>query len=120
MALVPAIAVPVVIIAGLVIQIPLNRAVRSGFHQAEEKSGVLFETIGGLETIKSVGADPRMRHKWETSVGQSARSNSRSRYLSNFALNLTSFVQQMSSVGVVVVGVFLIAAGQLSVGDLGQ
>ena len=52
-ALVPAIAVPVVIIVGLLIQIPLNRVVREGFGQAEAKHGVLFETIGGLETIKS-------------------------------------------------------------------
>ena len=87
-ALVPAIAVPVVIIVGLLIQIPLNRVVREGFGQAEAKHGVLFETIGGLETIKSLGADAspacgrcgKQRHAADVgnSVGQSAPVRSKS------------------------------------------
>ena len=78
-ALVPAIAVPVVIIVGLLIQIPLNRVVREGFGQAEAKHGVLFETIGGLETIKSLGADARMRQMWETALSASRPTDRRRR-----------------------------------------
>ena len=117
-AIVPAIAVPVVIVVGLLIQIPLNRVVRAGFGQAEVKHGVLFETIGGLETIKSLGAAARMRQMWETSVGQSARYGAKAKYLSLLALNFSSVVQQFASVGIVIIGVFLIASGGLTIGAL--
>jgi len=117
-AMVPAIAVPVVITVGLLIQIPLNRLVRAGFGQAEAKHGVLFETIGGLETIKSLGADARMRQMWEVSVGQSARSGAKAKYLSLMAMNFSATVQQFASVGIVIFGVFLIASGDLTIGAL--
>ena len=117
-ALVPAIAVPAVIAVGLLVQIPLGRAVRAAFGQAVARHGVLFETIGGLETIKSVGADSRMRHLWEVSVSQSARTSARSRALSLMAINFTGFAQQVAGVGIVIYGVFLIGAGALSVGAL--
>ena len=117
-ALVPAIAVPAVIAVGLLVQIPLGRAVRAAFGQAVARHGVLFETSGGLETIKSVGADSRMRHLWEVSVSQSARTSARSRALSLMAINFTGFAQQVAGVGIVIYGVFLIGAGALSVGAL--
>jgi ATP-binding cassette, subfamily C, bacterial LapB len=118
LALVPLLAVPAVMIVGLLVQIPLNRAVRSAFGQADSKHAVLYETIGGLETIKSVGAGARMRHLWEVSVGRAARYAGRARTYSQLALNFAAFVQQFASVAVLVYGVVLISQGNLSVGGL--
>ena len=67
-ALVPAIAVPLVIGVGLLLQIPLNRVVRQTFKEAAQKHGVLVESISGLETIKSIGAEGRMQRNWEQFV----------------------------------------------------
>jgi ATP-binding cassette subfamily C protein LapB len=47
----------------------------------------LFETLGGLETIKTVGGEGRMRHRWETAVGQAAVAGVKARFLSQLALN---------------------------------
>ena len=118
LAVVPLAAVPAVLFAGLLIQLPLNRAIRSAFGQAESKHGVLFETIGGLETIKSVGADARMRHLWEISVGRAARSAVAAKTMAQLALNFTAFVAQFASVAILVYGVVLISAGAMSVGGL--
>jgi ATP-binding cassette subfamily C protein LapB len=118
LAVVPLAAVPAVLFAGLLIQWPLNRAIRSAFGQAESKHGVLFETIGGLETIKSVGADARMRHLWETSVGRAARASVRAKTMAQLAMNFTAFVAQFASVAILVYGVVLIADGVMSVGAL--
>jgi len=117
-ALIPGLAVPLVLIVGLFIQIPLTRVVRDSFGESQAKHGVLFETLGGLETIKSIGAEGRMRHKWEMLVGLSAQSSMKARFLSLIALNFSALVQQGASVGMVVFGVLLIAAGELTIGAL--
>ena len=116
--IIPGLAVPLVLIVGLFIQIPLTKIVRESFGESQAKHGVLFETLGGLETIKSIGAEGRMRHKWETFVGLSAQSSVKVRFLSLIALNFSALVQQAASVGMVVFGVLLISAGELTVGAL--
>ena len=67
-ALVPAIAVPVVMIVGLVLQLPLNEVVWRTLEEGARKHAVLVETINGLETVKSVGAEGRMQRAWERST----------------------------------------------------
>ena len=113
-----AIAVPVVLIYGILIQIPLSHVVRKNFRELEQKHGVLVETINGLETIKTVGAEARMRQLWEGVVGLTARSAQKSRSLSMSATNFTATAQQLTSVAVVVYGVHLIAEGEITVGAL--
>ena len=117
-AAVPLVAVPVVLFVGLIIQIPLRFVVRNQQRFAEGKNSVLFETLGGLETIKSIGADSRLRQKWEVFVDGAARSTVRALFLSLMALNFTALVQQFAGAGVVVYGVLLIGAGKLTVGAL--
>ena len=117
-ALVLAVAVPVVLFFGMLIQIPLNVVVRRNLREAEHKHGVLVETISGLETIKSIGAEGRMRRLWEDVVGLTASSSQKSRALSLSAVNFAALVQQLTSVDVVVYGVHLVAAGEMTVGAL--
>lgn len=117
-AMVPAAAIPLVIGAGLLIQIPLNRVVRRTFREGSQKHGILVETITGLETVKSIGAEGRMQRAWERFVAATAASANRSRLLSSITVNLAGFVTNLVTVGVVVVGVYEIAAGNMTVGGL--
>tara|TARA_Y100001934_G_scaffold270240_1_gene354848 strand:+ start:2159 stop:4393 length:2235 start_codon:yes stop_codon:yes gene_type:complete len=117
-ALIPAVAVPAVLFVGIIVQAPLTRIVQQAVREAEAKHGVLFETLGGLETIKSTGGDSRMRHRWETFVGLAAQSGLKARVLSTLALNITAYAQQFAAVAIVVYGVILISQGELSMGGL--
>ncbi|WP_142848524.1 type I secretion system permease/ATPase [Telmatospirillum sp. J64-1] len=116
--LVPLAAVPLVILVGILVQVPLDRVVRRSFREASMKHGILIESISGLETIKSVGAESRVQRDWERFVGATAASGMRARNLSAFATNFAHAAQGMVTVGVVVVGVYLIAQNQLSMGAL--
>ena len=117
-ALVPLIAVPIVIAIGLLMQIPLNRIVRRTFKEAAAKHGVLIEAINGLETIKSVGGEGRLQAGWERFVGATAESANRSRFLSAITVNFAALATQLVTVGVVVVGVYQIGDGLMTVGAL--
>src|SRR5215831_12356427 len=76
------------------------------------------EAIGGMETIKSARGESRMQRRYETFVGKSAETAMWSRTLSGVAVNFSLFAQNFVTVGVVVLGVYLIMNGQLTVGGL--
>jgi ATP-binding cassette, subfamily C, bacterial LapB len=117
-ALVPAVAVPAVIVVGLAMQIPLNRVVRRTFKEAAQKHGILVEAINGLETLKSVGAEGRMQGSFERFVGATARSATTARLLSAIAVNFATTAASLVTIGVVVFGVYQIAEGLMTVGAL--
>jgi ATP-binding cassette subfamily C protein LapB len=118
LAIIPLAAVPIVLIAGLIVQFPLAHHVRTALNESGQKQGILFEALGALETIKSLRAEGRMRRQWEQSSTVAARAGLSSRLLSMLAVNLTLTVQQLAGVGLVVYGVLLIRDGTLSVGAL--
>jgi ATP-binding cassette subfamily C protein LapB len=117
-AYVPLSALPVMILVGWFVQYPLNHAVQKVHSESAQKHGILVEAIGGLETVKSMGAEGRMQRQWERFVGSTAESSRRSRLLSSFAVNFSMFATQMVTVGTVIVGVYLIKEGEMTVGAL--
>ncbi|HET8727006.1 MAG TPA: ABC transporter transmembrane domain-containing protein [Alphaproteobacteria bacterium] len=80
LAWIPAIAVVVALTVGLALQVPLNAAVKKTQHEAAQKHAILIETVGALDTIKSVGAEGRMQRAWESFVGATSRTGQKSRF----------------------------------------
>nr|WP_321258639.1 type I secretion system permease/ATPase [uncultured Pseudodesulfovibrio sp.] len=112
------IAVPIVILVGLFLQIPFQRIIESHYKESTQKHALLFEIVQGLETIKTSMAEGRMQARWESVVGMSAMSNSRAKIMANISISFSVFITQMVSVAVVIIGVFLISKGELTVGGL--
>lgn len=117
-ALVPGIAVPIVIGVGLLMQVPLNRTVKQTFKETAQKHGILVETINGLETLKSVGAESRMQGNWERFVNATAKSSNRVRFLSSITVNFAATAANLVTIGVVIYGVYRISEGLMTVGAL--
>jgi len=118
LALVPLLALPLVIGFALAAQVPLTRLVEEGFREGAAKNAILFEALGGLETIKSIGAEGRMRLKWETAVARNALVGVKARFWSQLALNAAAFVQQGAAVAILVLGAILVGLGSLTIGAL--
>lgn len=118
LALVPAILVPLVIIIGLLLQKPLNRAIQKSIQEGGYKSSVIFETLTGLETIKVQAAEGHTQRKWEELNEQASLTSIEARGWASLGVNFASFATQMSSVGIVVLGAYLVSNGDVSVGAL--
>lgn len=118
LALVPLLAVPIVIGIGISIQPIMSKHSARIFREGQQKQSVLVETVAGLEAVKAVGAGRHMRARWEDAIERQAEFSTRSRSISQFALNATMLVQQIAQVAIVVFGVFLIMEGRLSMGAL--
>ncbi len=117
-AIIPAMAVPLVVIVGLILQKPMQKIIRQSMNESAMKNALLFETISGLETVKIQAAEGNVQRRWEELTDKASRTAVKARRLSAFALNYAVFIQQLTNVAVVILGVYLIADGQLSMGAL--
>ena len=115
---VPFLAIPIVAGVAVLLSIPLNRAVGRSFVGSAQKSAIAVEALNNLEVIKSSTAEGAMLSRWEKYVGITAKAGIESRFYSTLATNFTMVMSYMVTAGVVMVGVYRIEAGLLTVGGL--
>jgi len=116
--------IPVTI--GLVVVVGYALSVRGKLKELAEttyragamRNSTLIESLVGLDTIKALGAESRMQRRWEDATSFLAHVGVKLRLISNSAVNVTQWGQQLVAVFVVVTGVYLITAGELSLGGL--
>lgn len=86
--------------------------------QGKSKQGVMVELLSMLETVKTIRGISIIRNRWYQGVINQGTSQRRSRFTTQLATHFTQLGQQSSQVGIVVWGVFLIASGELTMGQL--
>jgi len=117
-AIVPALIVPLVILFGLGLQPIIKRMTELSQAQGKSKQAVMVEMISALETVKTVQGISMLRNRWLNSVVHQSKSNTKTKMTSQLAAQFAQFSQQVSQVAIVVYGVFLIADGGLTMGQL--
>lgn len=115
---IPLLAFPITALFALIIQQRLRDTVQRSLALGAERQALLIETLSGLETLKSCGAESERQHQWESTHGALTRLDAHARTLSAIAMNGTLFLQQLAGVAMIVAGVYSIIAGSLSVGAL--
>jgi ATP-binding cassette subfamily C protein LapB len=118
LALVPLIAVPLVILSGLVIQPFLARIAESTMETNMSKQSVLVETLNGLETVQATGSGRLMRRRFEEASDAQSDLSLKNRMLSNFAINSAASIQQLAQIATIFYGVFLIQDGTITMGAM--
>jgi|TARA_B100002003_G_scaffold251818_1_gene297855 ATP-binding cassette subfamily C protein LapB len=118
LALVPLVAIPLIVIVGMTFQKPLQELITKTFTESARKHAMLIETLTALDTVKSARAEGVMQHRWESFNARIAKLSLKSRLLSLATINIAQVVQQMSTVAIVILGVYAILDGKLSVGGL--
>lgn len=106
------------IIYALMLQPRMQELTETTYRATATRNSTLIESLVGIETIKAQCAEGVMQSKWEQSVAYLARVGADLRYLSSSVVNGSASVQQLVTVGIVVIGVYLISDHQLSMGAL--
>ena len=117
-AAVPAVIVIVVIIAGLLIQPIIRKLTFNASQDGQSKQSVIVEVLSGMETLKTLPGIGFLRDRWIDSVDRQGITSAKSKFWSQLTANFSQSGQQLSQVGIVVYGVFLIAEGTLTMGSL--
>ena len=118
LAIIPLIAVPVVISTGLIIQPFLAKIAAGTMETSMSKQSVLIETLNGLETVQATGSGRLMRKRFEEATLSQSDFGLKNRFLSQFAINSTGTIQQLAQVAVIFFGVFLIQSKSITMGAM--
>lgn len=118
LAWIPVLTLPIALLCSWALQKPVNDAVAKTMSLASERQALLIETLGSLDAIKVNNAQSERQYQWEQTLGSLSRLEMRVKALSSFAANLTGWFQQVSGVIMIIVGVYMIIGGKLSMGGL--
>jgi len=120
----PWLAVPVVatftilLVVGYVLQHRLHELSQTTYQAAAQRNATLIESLTGIETIKSLGAESVIQARWERANVFLSRTNVRMRALSSSATYVTGWLSQGVTVAIIVIGVYLIGQRELTMGAL--
>ena len=115
---IPILAFPLVALIGWALQRPLAETMQRSMALAAERQSSLIESLAGLDAVKVNNAESERQYIWEQTIGTLSRLELRARMLSSLAMNSTMLLQQLAGVVVIVLGVYQIMAGNLSMGGL--
>ena len=117
-AAVPGLIVLAVIVVGLLVQPMIRRLSQNSQIDGQNKQSVLVEVLHGLETLKTLPGVSLFESRWMKSVKHQGETLAQSRFWSQITGNFAQTGQQLSQVGIVVYGVYLIASANLTMGSL--
>jgi ATP-binding cassette subfamily C protein LapB len=115
---IPVLAFPLVALIGWALQRPLAETMQRTMALAGERQSSLIESLAGLDAVKVNNAESERQYLWEQTIGTLSRLELRARMLSSLAMNATMLLQQLAGVVVIVLGVYQIIDGNLSMGGL--
>ncbi len=99
-------------------QKPIKNIIEKSAKEDQIKLTTLNETVAGLEIIKSIRGQNRMKAQYENSLNQTAFYNEKSQHLSQIASYLTAFLSQFSNIAIVIMGVYLAGIGEMTMGAI--
>ncbi|GAB1485433.1 type I secretion system permease/ATPase [Aminivibrio sp.] len=117
-------AIPLVIGAVLIlfhtvlVQGQMRELAESTNRASALKNATLVESLVGMETLKTQGAEGQIQVRWEKAVSFLELTNARLKLLSSSVVSGTQWVQQMVSVATMIIGVYLVISNSLNMGGL--
>ena len=122
------IALPMIIpvLLGAIVILIYSFSVQTKMHDLSEtmyrasaiRNATLIESLVGLETVKALGIEGQMQRKWEHSSHFLTEVSSKLRLLTTSINNGATSIQQLITVAIVVLGVYLVINGELTMGGL--
>jgi ATP-binding cassette, subfamily C, bacterial LapB len=114
------------LLVGMVLAIIYAAAVQQKMHDlstasmqaSAQRNAILVESLQGLETLKTLGAEGRMQSLWEKTTLVLSRTSVKMRMLSGSVSSGTAWIQQVVAVVIIIVGVYQIIGGHLTQGGL--
>jgi len=117
-AAVPAVAAIIILVFNVLMQIPISNLSAKNLENVQSKHSYLVESIQGSESIKLTNSASTKLFNWRNIVAFTDAIGLRIQSLNALSMNLSQTVIQLVTMLVIVVGVFEIAAKNLSVGGL--
>ena len=109
--LVPILLMPLGIGIGLTLRGPIEKYTGLHVNEANKRNGSDRGPSDGAETLKSLGSEWELSDRWRSLTNKIASGELRVRLLSYFAVNLGQLLQQLTYVGIVAAGAYMVGVG---------
>ncbi|MDR5866007.1 type I secretion system permease/ATPase [Halomonas koreensis] len=107
-----------VLLYALAAQGKLHELSETTWRAGAQRNATLVESIAQLETLKALRAESRIQGIWERASAYLSRTSARLRLISSSVTSVALWAQHSVAVVVVIIGVYLIVAGELTQGGL--
>ena len=115
---IPLVGILLVTLAGFWIQKLVSDATAIGRNETTLRHSLVVEAVGAVETIKSIRAEGYLLRKWDNLTRYGSNAQQRVRSLSSAAVNISSFIQQITGAAIVIGGAYRFADGDMSLGAI--
>ncbi len=116
--IIPIIFIVFIMLYSLFIRKPLHKSIEASNESVSYKNGILIESLNALETIKSLGASGHLRWKWEESTADISTKSLFTKMLTTSITNINAFFVQLTTIFIVIYGVYAISENELTLGGL--
>lgn len=93
-------------------------AAKEGVQYQDAKQNLLHDMLEGLSHIKASMAEGQFLRHWNVIGDQAAMASKRSRFWATFPVHGSAVIMQLVTIGVIVIGVLQLQAGNLTVGGM--
>ena len=117
-AVVPVIAAAIAIMMGLVARKRIDAIASEGATASYYKTGLLVEAVEGVETIKAGAGSWKFLSRWLDVMDITIKNDLDMKHANDNLTYFTQMLQQISYVGIVIVGSFVVMQGDMTMGGL--
>lgn len=107
-----------ILLYALISQHNMRTLAKNGMEFSVERSNILLESLSDLETVKSFNLQSKIQSRWEKLTVFISTNSAKMRFLSASVTQVAAWIQQLSGIAIVIVGVYQISHGNLSQGGL--
>jgi subfamily B ATP-binding cassette protein HlyB/CyaB len=112
------ISLPFIFCASFIITPFLRDRLEDKYTSNANNQSFLVETISGIETIKAIAAEPRVRENWENKLSEHVKNGFKSGHIANLISQSTTVISKVLSVLLLWFGAKEVLKGNLTVGQL--
>lgn len=102
----------------LIVQPKLRIAIEESNKFSGLRHGHLVESLSALESIKANGAEGIIQHSWQQMLGHTSNWQLKTKVITSSVTNFASFIVQATSIAVLVMGVYRVSDGLISMGGI--
>ena len=114
----PLVAIALVLVVSFFAQASLESLTMRTFQASSQRNALLVEALTNLDAVKTLNAQGGVQRLWESATQYIAFIGGKIKLISAANVNFVAMMQQMVTVAVVLIGVYLVQASQLSMGGI--
>lgn len=114
----PVVAIVLVLVVSFFAQARMESLTVKTFQAASQRNALLVESLTNLEAIKTLNAQSGVQRLWESATRYIAYIGGQLKFISSTTVNFVQIMQQLVTVAVVIIGVYLVQEAAMSMGGI--